>query len=369
MLSSCNGDLLFTPVALQVAQPPLPPPSWEEVANRGIWLVGGQQGNYPGANVVAQIDVFDPVTMTWYPNVATLPTPVTFAGVTAYQGKLYVAGGFNSTGVNVNTLQIYDVATGTWSTGAAMPSVRANFDLIPSSGFLYATAGTNAANQGSAYSNVSNWLFYNTSTNAWSGPTAYATYYESGQALLVYGLIHHFGGRSAATTLANVHLGFIPVTPPTVPTETSSTAEIPIARVGSAVGFYAHSYGTGYIIVAGGISANLGGTPLAYIFNGNTANQTIMTNGNFYLRAPFEAPAAWTSASTALPFPVAMIQGAVAENKFFMFGGTKSLPTPSATNEAWVMDLKGFPNAPTNVVALPPMPIARFGHKAVRMIQ
>lgn len=106
MLSSCNGDLLFTPVALQVAQPPLPPPSWEEVANRGIWLVGGQQGNYPGANVVAQIDVFDPVTMTWYPNVATLPTPVTFAGVTAYQGKLYVAGGFNSTGVNVNTLQI-----------------------------------------------------------------------------------------------------------------------------------------------------------------------------------------------------------------------------------------------------------------------
>ncbi len=365
-LLGCNGNLLYVP--FEEPEPlAVTPPTWEELVNRGIWIVGGQQANYTSPNLVAQIDLFDPITETWYPSVTTLPTPVTFAGVAAHKGKIYVAGGFNATGANTNALQIFDTVTQIWTTGANLPAVRANFDLVPSAGYLYGTAGTTAANYNTAFANASNWVFYNTSTNAWTGPTAFTTFYESGMALLVYGLIHQFGGRSSNTNIASTHFGFIPNA--ATAGETTTTAEIPIGRVGSAVGFYANSLGTGYILVAGGINANLTGTPTAYIFNGNTANQTILTNLIWYLRAPFEAPAAWVAAGASLPFPVAMIQGAVANNKFYMFGGTKSLPTPNATDESWVLDLKGFPNAPTSIRALPPMPVARFGHKAVMMVQ
>lgn len=365
-LLGCNGNLLFVPFE-EAESLAVSPPTWEELVERGIWIVGGQQANFTSSNMVAQIDLFDPVTMSWYPNVTTLPTPVTFAGVAAYQGKIYVAGGFNTTGANTNALQIFDTTTQTWTTGANMPTVRANFDLLASGGYLYGTAGTNAANYNTGFLNASSWIFYNIGTNAWTGPTAYTTFYESGQALLVYGLIHQFGGRSAAATIANTHYGFTPNS--ATAAETTATAEIAIARIGAATGFYANAQGTGYILVAGGINTNLTGTPTAYIFNNNSATQTVLTNYIVYLRAPFEAPSAWTSAGASLPYPITMIQGAVANNKFFLFGGTKSLPIPNATDEAWVLNLKGFPNAPTSIQALPSMPVARYGHKAVRMIQ
>lgn len=371
LLMGCNGNLLFVPYheALEVSPPP---PPLSEVVDRVFWVVGGQTAFTASPldfSLVAQIDAFDPVTETWYPNVTTLPTPVTFAGVAAFNGKLFVAGGFNASGSVINTLQIYDIATGQWQTTptpASMPAARANFDLIAVNGYLYATAGTNA-NWNAGFSNQSSWLFYNIASNSWSGPTAFSTFYESGQALLVYGLIHQFGGRSAAATLANVHFGFIPNA--TTATETNTTVEIPITRVGAATGFYAPgSGGTGYILVAGGVNSNFTGTPTAYLFHNNTSPSTVITPTIWYLRAPFEAPAAWTLVGASLPFAICMHTGGVHGDTFWMMGGTKTIQGPSATAEVWKLDLRGFPHAPTSVTAGPPMPVPRFGHKMVKMV-
>lgn len=370
LIMGCNGNLLFVPYheALEVSPPP---PPLSEIVDRVFWVVGGQTA-FTAAPLnfylVAQIDAFDPVTETWYPNVTTLPTPVTFAGVAAFNGKLFVAGGFNASGTVINTLQIYDIATGQWQTSptpASMPAVRANFDLIAVNGYLYATAGTNA-NWNAAFSNQSSWFFFNIATNSWSGPTAFSTFYESGQALLVYGLIHQFGGRSAAATIASTHFGFIPNL--AAATETSSTVEIAIGRVGAAAGFYAPGGGgTGYILVAGGVNTNFSGTPSSYLFHTNTSPSTVMVSTIWYLRAPFEAPVSWILVGASLPFPVSMHTGGVHQDTFWMMGGTKAIP-PTATNEVWKLDLRGFPNAPTNITAGPPMPVPRFGHKMVKMV-
>jgi N-acetylneuraminic acid mutarotase len=60
-------------------------------------------------------------------------------------GKLYVIGG-NINGVNVSTVEIYDPASNTWTTGTSEPTARygAAAGVIDSK--LYATGGYDASN-------------------------------------------------------------------------------------------------------------------------------------------------------------------------------------------------------------------------------
>src|SRR5262249_23331559 len=53
---------------------------------------------------------------------APMPQPLLGPGFGAIDGKLYIAGGFNGS-VFLNTLYIYDISTGTWSTGANLPQL------------------------------------------------------------------------------------------------------------------------------------------------------------------------------------------------------------------------------------------------------
>ncbi len=72
-------------------------------------------------------------------------------------GKIYVIGGFNSSGASTNTVEVYDPVTNTWSRAAPLPIVTNHNAAAVAAGKLYAFGGT------------SNRVFvYNPQQNSWS---------------------------------------------------------------------------------------------------------------------------------------------------------------------------------------------------------
>src|SRR4029450_9008985 len=84
-----------------------------------LYIAGGQRGdNLTGCDHVSR---YDNTTNTWS-NVAPLPVALGQGTIGAWNGKIYVAGGFIG-GTNVtNALRIYDIASNTWTSGANMPT-------------------------------------------------------------------------------------------------------------------------------------------------------------------------------------------------------------------------------------------------------
>jgi N-acetylneuraminic acid mutarotase len=90
-----------------------------------IYAIGGGQGTsiLSQEPIFAANEVYDPLTNVW----TTLsPLPVAVKGNTAtigFNGKIYVFGGLSAAGAS-SLVQIYSVASNTWSTGAPMPTPR-----------------------------------------------------------------------------------------------------------------------------------------------------------------------------------------------------------------------------------------------------
>ncbi|MCP4050447.1 MAG: hypothetical protein GY730_07055 [bacterium] len=77
----------------------------------------------------------------WYRK-TPLTSPITAGySAAAIDRKIYITGGSQS-GSQINTLNIYDVATNSWSTGASMPSERSNHGSVAINGKLYVTGTT-----------------------------------------------------------------------------------------------------------------------------------------------------------------------------------------------------------------------------------
>ena len=56
-------------------------------------------------------------------------------------GKLFAIGGADDLGNTVGRVDVYDVASNTWSTKASMPTARRDFGLALASGLLIAVGG------------------------------------------------------------------------------------------------------------------------------------------------------------------------------------------------------------------------------------
>ena len=71
-----------------------------------------------------------------------MPSPRFGLAAAAIDGKLYAVGGFNLSGFWLNTLEVYDPATNTWTTKASMPTSRRELAAGVINGKLYAVGGT-----------------------------------------------------------------------------------------------------------------------------------------------------------------------------------------------------------------------------------
>ncbi|MBC6989261.1 malectin domain-containing carbohydrate-binding protein [Hymenobacter sp. BT491] len=108
-------------------------PTWvgfSVMINNKMYVFSGFDS--PSVTTTAKCQVYDPATNTWS-YIADMPFPVTHAGIAVDGTKVYVAGGFlsgQSGGPNSDKLQIYDVATNTWSQGTPLPTKSGGNALV-----------------------------------------------------------------------------------------------------------------------------------------------------------------------------------------------------------------------------------------------
>ena len=88
-----------------------------------MYVVGGVEEG-PGANGLASVDVYNPMTDTWS-TVASMPTTRAFFGaVVGSDGRLYATGGYNDSG-HLSAVDAYDPSTNSWSAVAPLDIARA----------------------------------------------------------------------------------------------------------------------------------------------------------------------------------------------------------------------------------------------------
>ena len=110
------------------------------VAHRGrVYVLGGYSSATGLAQEVATLYRYDPGRNRW----RRLPPAPTARGaltVGVIRGRLYAAGGANSSGA-LSTLEIYDFANRRWRTGPDMPTAREHLAGAVSGGRFYVLAG------------------------------------------------------------------------------------------------------------------------------------------------------------------------------------------------------------------------------------
>jgi DNA-binding CsgD family transcriptional regulator/N-acetylneuraminic acid mutarotase len=152
-----------------------------------IYVIGGLgiQGVYGG------MDRFDPVTNTWV-SLSSKPTPVFDARAAVISGLIFVPGGRTNTAnpKPTNIMEIYDTSTDQWKTGTPLPIPLSGYGLVAYEGMLYVFGGWD----GEKFLN--NVYAYNPTTDTWKErtsmptPRAFSGVAESGGKIYVIGGIY-----------------------------------------------------------------------------------------------------------------------------------------------------------------------------------
>src|SRR4029077_19360585 len=183
---TCGGPVAWQP------GPDQPPSRYAFQAALGtvnmLYVAGGQTADM-APTVYNQVSRYKSTNNTWS-NGASLPVALGQGTIGAWNGKIYVAGGFIGGTSVTNALRIYDIASNTWTSGANMPTspgVEAAAGAVVN-GKFYVMGGDD-------FNNFLNTNFiYDIATNTWttgatlpdSRTNTYATAYN--------GLIYVYGG-------------------------------------------------------------------------------------------------------------------------------------------------------------------------------
>jgi N-acetylneuraminic acid mutarotase len=154
-----------------------------------LYVAGGQTADMV-PTLYDQVSRYDYTTNTWS-NVAPLPVPLGQAAMGAWNGKIYVAGGFIGGSSVTNALRIYDIASNTWTSGANIPispGVEAAAGAVVN-GKFYVMGGDDFTNS------LNTNFIYDIATNTW---TTGATLPDSrtNTSATAYGVIYVYGGVS-----------------------------------------------------------------------------------------------------------------------------------------------------------------------------
>lgn len=136
-----------------------------ETINGIIHVMGGTVGSASSALLSAHYS-YNPNTGEWT-HYAHLPIEVSYASSAVFHGKLYVAGGIISQGVNLGTssnVYVYDPETELWDAVASLRTSKAYGQLVPYQQHLYYFGGSTRVESGYVYTNtVERYQFFATS--------------------------------------------------------------------------------------------------------------------------------------------------------------------------------------------------------------
>ena len=336
---------------------------------RGIWLVGGCSG-INCTTAVSAIDLFDPVTATWYLAVATLPTPVCFAavGTGIYGGHrvIVIAGGFDTSGNALSLVQRYDVDARAWlANGAAMTAARANVVGAVRKNTLYVMGGTTGV-AAAGYGTPANTIYaYDIGNNVWATKATVTS--GSEKATVAFNdTILFSGGRTGTNSVVATHDGL----QVSVDALTGNATELalPANRTGHSVVCYTTESGASVLVLLAGFTS-FTGNPACFVLNTTGATGTLVSvNPVMYLRYPFTLPLpspGWV-AGTSLPANVAFGSAVVYEKTLYYFGGTATYLSPSGRNVAYSTQFSDTGAVTNTWNTLDAMPVGRYGLAAVR---
>lgn len=162
-----------------------------------IYAIGGR---HP---VTGTVEAYDPPTNTWTGR-ASMPTPRdSLAVVTANDGKIYAIGGEDTvTGALYNTVEAYDPVTDTWTTKTAMPTRRQGLAAaVGLDGRIYAIGGVTGPVPAGPFTSVGTTEVYDPATDTWTTAAAMPTpRHGLAAALGSDGRIYAIGGFGGTST-------------------------------------------------------------------------------------------------------------------------------------------------------------------------
>lgn len=331
------------------------------IKKRSIWIIGGiGVSGLP----VAQVDMYDPATNTWYPSVTSLPTPRAFASVTVIYGKIYVIGGIKASGTSFsvsNAVEMYDLDKNAWTALSSMPNSLTGALAGKMNNEIYMIGGTTTTDMttGTILNTVYRFQPSVGSTGTWT------QYTVQGGSLLPRidmagcgndGTIYMTGGRLYSSGAEQSSSdAFIPGA-----NTTTSLIEASLngARHGSASSCYRPLPSDPYPA----------DSPALLVFGGSTATNVFIPASSITPSALYDyyPVGGTTNAMTAGPvLPTALYWPAseiyYSQRKAYLFGGASAINNPVQT--VYSIDLANPAAGPwTNLGNT--MPSARYGHRA-----
>jgi len=179
-----------------------PDPGVEDIAavgaNGKLYAFGGAPNAFAGAKSSAA--VYDPVTQNWT-MLPAMPTARTGATANAIGGKIYVAGGVDSTGASVASVDVLDIASGTWDSAAHdMNAPRSHHASAVMNGKLYVFGGRNRLADGTESPGILNTgEKYDPVTDTWTAIHAMPSARRSPDAGVLQGCAVVVGGEKKGT--------------------------------------------------------------------------------------------------------------------------------------------------------------------------
>ena len=165
------------------------------VVNGRIYVLGGSQDYNPGARHVQTVEVYDPATDTWTQK-GDMPRSIGAGFSSVVDGKIYVIGGYGGT----QRVDEYDPSTDTWTTKSEMPTERIALSTSALDGKIYAIGGYVPGVSG--YPGVTTVEVYDLQTDTWTAAPDMPTGRFGPRTSVVDGKIYVIGGMARWITPA-----------------------------------------------------------------------------------------------------------------------------------------------------------------------
>lgn len=156
-----------------------------------IYIIGGEN-----TEVLPDLHRYDPLTDVWE-SLPAKPTPVTDIQAAVAGGKIFVPGGRLANGQPTDRLEIYNPREGTWTQGASLPTPLSAYALVAFEGDLFLFGGWN----GDEYTNLT--LKYDLGQDQWLNLTPSPVARGFAGAAVVSGKIYLVGGYDGTNFLPN----------------------------------------------------------------------------------------------------------------------------------------------------------------------
>lgn len=256
-----------------------------------IYIMGGgdaSSGVTPKPPMTT-VEIYNPANDTWSTG-APMPVAVSEAMSAVVNGKIYVIGG--KTGLASNVVQEYDPVANTWTLKTNMPDSRYAAAAIAYNNLIYIAGGTGTGTE------LGSLLIYDPAANSWTAGSqmSEARHGQSGAEvngqLLVYG-----GYNITSSSSVGGYLGTLEIYNPVQDTWTTKASGMERTEVGVAVD-----------------------NSLMYAFGGNNALNRSLDSSAMY----DSATDSWTS-KTAMPVAIDFARAATVNSKIYVFSTTTTL--------------------------------------------